>query len=132
MLKRINKLKNIGRFSDLKSSSGNQGDFAEFNVIYAPNASGKTTLCDVLRSLSAGNSEYVTGPKRFGATAAEIEVLLHGQPTPRVALSDKVWSTDPAGTALPRIMIYDDRFVAENVFVGQHVAVEHRRNLYGI
>ncbi len=132
MLKRINKLKNIGRFSELKSSSGNQGDFAEFNVIYAPNASGKTTLCDVLRSLSTGNSEYVTGRKRFGATAAEIEILLHGQPTPRVSLSDNVWSTDPAGTALPRIMIYDDRFVAENVFVGQHVAVEHRRNLYGI
>lgn len=132
MLKRINKLKNIGRFSELKSSSGNQGDFAGFNVIYAPNASGKTTLCDVFRSLSTGKAEYVTGRNRFGATDAEIEVLLHGQPTPKVVLSDKVWSTDPAGTALPRIMIYDDRFVAENVFVGQHVAVEHRRNLYGL
>lgn len=133
MLRRINRLRHVGRFTDLQSASGNQGEFAKFNVIYAQNASGKTTLCDVFRSLSTGNSEYVEGRKRFGSeTAVEIEVLLHGTPTPKAVLTDGTWRSDPAGTSAPRIMIYDDRFVADHVLVGQHVAVEQRRNLFGL
>jgi hypothetical protein len=29
-------------------------------------------------------------------------------------------------------MVYDDRFVADNVLIGHYVAVEQRRNLYGL
>ncbi len=133
MIKRINKLKNVGRFVDLRSQSGTQGDFSELNVIYAQNATGKSTICDVLRSLSTRQPEYVTGRKRFGSnTDIEIEVLLHGTPTPKAVLSNGRWLMDPAGIDTPYIMIYDERFVAENVLVGQHVSVEQRRNLYGL
>ena len=30
------------------------------------------------------------------------------------------------------IHVYDDRFVAENVFIGHHISVDQRRNLYGL
>lgn len=33
MIRRINKLKNVGRFANLRSQRGNQGDFEKFNVI---------------------------------------------------------------------------------------------------
>ena len=51
MIRRINKLKNVGRFVELKSRGGTQSEFAKVNVIYSRNAGGKTTLCDVFRSL---------------------------------------------------------------------------------
>lgn len=133
MIKRINKLKNVGRFIDLKSESGTQGDFSKLNVIYAQNATGKSTICDVLRSLSTGQPEYVTGRKRFGSnTDIEVEVLLHGTPTPKAVLSNGRWLMDSAGIYTPLIMIYDERFVTENVLVGQQVSVEQKRNLYGL
>lgn len=32
----------------------------------------------------------------------------------------------------PKIHIFDDRFVADNVLVGHHINIEQRRNLYGL
>ena len=59
MIKRIIGLKDIGRFESIKSSNGNEGEFSKVNAVYAPNACGKTTLCDVLRSLGTRNPAYV-------------------------------------------------------------------------
>ena len=133
MIRRINKLRNVGLFVELRSRGGNQNEFTKLNVIYALNACGKTTLCDVFRSLGTGNPDYIHGRKRFGSTnAVEIEFLLDGSPTPRVVLSDGEWEIVPAGSNAPRTLVYDDRFVADNVLVGQFVAVEQRRNLYGL
>ena len=133
MIRRINKLKNVGRFVDLKSQGGTQGDFAKVNVIYAPNAGGKTTLCDVFRSLGTGKPDYILGRKRFGATSPiEIEMLFHGSPAPKSVLSGNGWQHEPAGSISHRTLVYDDRFVADNVLIGQFVAVEHRRNVYGL
>lgn len=133
MIRRINKLKNVGRFVDLKSQGGTQGDFAKVNVIYAPNSGGKTTLCDVFRSLGTGKLDYILGRKRFGATSPiEIEVLFHGMPAPKSVLAGNCWQHEPAGSNSHRTLVYDDRFVADNVLIGQFVAVEQRRNVYGL
>ena len=70
MIRRINKLKNVGRFAELRSQGGNQHEFTKVNVIYAPNACGKTTLCDVFRSLGTGKVDFILGRKRFGSTTA--------------------------------------------------------------
>ena len=81
MIRRITKLKNIGHFAELRSRGGNQNEFTKVNVIYALNACGKTTLCDVFRSLGTGNPDCIHGRKRFGSTnAVEIEFLLDGSP----------------------------------------------------
>ena len=39
---------------------------------------------------------------------------------------------DPAGSSAQRTLVYDDRFVADNVLIGHSIAVEQRRNLYGL
>ena len=133
MIRRINTLKNVGRFAELRSLGGNQHEFTKVNVVYAPNACGKTTLCDVFRSLGTGNQDFILGRKRFGSTAAiEIEILLHGSPTPRAVFAPDGWSFQPAGSSVQKILVYDDRFVADNVLVGRSIAVEQRRNLYGL
>lgn len=133
MIRRINKLKNVGRFTDLRSQGGNQHEFTKANVIYAPNACGKTTLCDVFRSLGTGKLDFILGRKRFSSTTAiEIEILLHGSPTPKAVFTPAGWRLEPAGSSAQKTLVYDDRFVADNVLVGHSIAVEQRRNLYGL
>lgn len=133
MIRRINKLKNVGRFAELRSQGGNQHEFAKVNVIYAPNACGKTTLCDVFRSLGSGKLDFILGRKRFGSTTAiEIEILLHGSPTPKAVFAPAGWKLEPTGSSVQKTLVYDDRFVADNVLVGHSIAVEQRRNLYGL
>jgi hypothetical protein len=125
MIRRINKLKNVGRFADLRSQGGNQHEFAKVNVIYAPNACGKTTLCDVFRSLGTGEMDFILGRKRFGSTTAiEVEILLEGSPTPKAVFASAGWKLEPVGGSRPRTLVYDDRFVADNVLVGHSIAVE--------
>ena len=76
MIKRILELKDVGRFSSLKSANGNEGEFARVNIVYAPNACGKTTICDIFRSLSTRNPAYIIGRKRVGeSTAPSIDFL---------------------------------------------------------
>lgn len=133
MIRRINKLKNVGRFAELRSQSGNQHEFTKVNVIYAPNACGKTTLCDVFRSLGTGKLDFILGRKRFSSTAAiEVEILLHGSPTPRAVFAPAGWRLEPTGSSAQKTLVYDDRFVTDNVLVGHFIAVEQRRNLYGL
>jgi wobble nucleotide-excising tRNase len=131
MIKRINTLKRVGRFIELRSSHGAEHDFADLNVIFASNASGKSTLCDVLRSMTSGEPAYVVGRKRLDAgNDPEIVVTLEGANPPQVVrFQNGAWTSS---AATPTIHIYDDRFVAENVLVGHHINVDQRRNLYGL
>lgn len=131
MIKRINTLKRTGRFTNLTCGGGAAGDFTELNVIYAQNASGKSTLCDVLRSMSTGEASYILGRKRLDAAdAPEVVIALAGaNPPETVRFQGGAWQN---GDASPKIHVYDDRFVAENVFVGHHINVDQRRNLYGL
>lgn len=129
MIKRFSVLKGIGRFSTLNSTRGTEGDFSKLNVIYASNACGKSTLCDLFRSLGTANPSYIIGRKKFGSDSQpEIIVQLEGeQHTPRY--QNGQWHDRET---CPPIHVYDDRFVAENVFIGHHINVDQRRNLYGL
>jgi len=128
MIKRINVLKGIGRFTLLNSTSGHQGDFSKLNVIYANNACGKSTLCDVFRSLDTGNPTYIIGRKRLGSNVQqEVVVLMDGGQSTRFQNSQ--WH---GRDHCPPVLVYDDRFIAENVFIGHHISVDQRRNLYGL
>ncbi len=133
MIRRITKLKNVGRFAELRSLSGNQHEFKKVNIIYAPNGCGKTTLCDVFRSLGTGKLDFILGRKRFGSTTEiEIELLLDGSPIPKAVFAPAGWKLEPTGSSAQKTLVYDDRFVADNVLVGHSIAVEQRRNLYGL
>jgi len=128
MIQRINVLKGVGRFSALNPTRGTEGDFSSLNVIYASNACGKSTLCDVFRSLDTGNPAYVIGRKRLGSDAQpEIVISLEGGQATR--FQNAQWHERDN---CPPIHVYDDRFVAENVFIGHHISVDQRRNLYGL
>ena len=128
MIKKIIELKNVGCFEHLRAASGNEGDFAKVNIVYAPNACGKTTLCDVFRSVQTRNPAYVMGRKRIGAgTDPAIKIQLIDNDV--VAFCNRQW--DGALTC-PKIHVFDQRFVNDNVFVGGQIGTEQRRNVYNL
>lgn len=123
MLKKIISIRNVGRF--LNSAASGNSQLAKFTFIAGPNSYGKTTLCAVLRSLQTGEPAHVLGRKTLGATTEPtIKLLLD---TGRADFNGTEWSATK-----PEIAIFDGVFVAENVYSGEAVDIEHKRNLYRV
>lgn len=131
MIKRINTLKGVGRFSELHSAAGADHEFADFNVVFARNSAGKSTLCDIFRSMTSSDSAYVVGRTRLDdGNDPEIIVSLDiSSQSEVIRFQGGAWVN---AAVSPKIYTYDDRFVAENVLVGHHINADQRRNLYGL
>lgn len=123
MLKKFISIKNVGRF---KSYSA-QGDIElkRYNLFFAENGRGKTTLCAILRSLQSGAAAHVTGRATLGSTdAPEVRLLADGA---TLAFSNGAWNS-----TVTDIAIFDSTFISENVFSGDFVDIDHKRSLYRV
>ena len=123
MLQRIISIKNVGRFQNCDA----MGDvtFRRFTLVFAENGRGKTTLCAILRSLFTNTPAFIIGRKTLGSIEPpEVQLLLdNGNTTFRKG----AWSS-----AFPDIALFDGVYVSENVFAGDVIDTEHRRNLYRV
>ena len=128
MIKKIIELKNVGCFEHLRAASGNEGDFAKVNIVYAPNACGKTTLCDGFRSIQTRNPAYVMGRKRIGGSA-DPAIKIQLEDNGIVEFCNRQWG---GMSTCPTIHVFDQRFVNDNVFVGGQIGTEQRRNIYNL
>jgi wobble nucleotide-excising tRNase len=124
MIKKIVAIRNVGRLEKCNA----QGDltFRKLTLIFAENGRGKTTLTDVFRSLSTGNAEYILGRKTLGSAFPPSALVLIDD-NKAVTFKDGAW--DGAG---PRLSIYDSTFIHENVYAGDHIDHEHKKNLYRV
>ncbi|MFC1672594.1 AAA family ATPase [Pseudomonadota bacterium] len=123
MLKKITSIQNVGKFKN----AGAAGDtaFDEHTMIYAPNGYGKTTLCTILRSLSENDPNHVIGRKTLGSpNDPKVEILMQG--------AGAVFDQGTWNMGLPAIAVFDGTFVAENVYSGDAVDIDHKRNLYRV
>lgn len=81
MLQRVISIKNVGRFKNCAAA----GDvaFRRYTMIFAEKARGKTTVCDILGSLSRNSPDIIIGrtntPKR-GAARSSIADRLRRDP----------------------------------------------------
>lgn len=124
MLRRFIFIRNVGRFKNSAATPNPQLGKSVF--IHGANGYGKTTLCAVLRSLQCGSGAYVTGRRTLGAAdEPNIELLLDDNAVARFA--NGAWNR-----TLPDISIFDGTFVAENVYSGDVVDTDQRRNLYRV
>jgi wobble nucleotide-excising tRNase len=129
MIKKIKELSDIGIFQMLKSSNGTDGDFGKLNVLYAENGCGKSTICDVLRAVGTSDSRYLIGRRRIGGTNAPcLTILMEDGKT--IQYRNAEWHFSDG--IRPSILVYDDRFVSDNVFVGHQIDIAQKRNLYGV
>ena len=123
MLQKIIALKNIGRFRNCAFS----GDvtFRRVTLIFAENGRGKTTLCAMLRSLLTNQPALVLGRTTLGSAAPPAAHLVFA--SGHITFRNGAWSQ-----AFPSLAIFDGQFVSDNVFAGDVVDTEHRRNLYRV
>lgn len=123
MLQRVISIRNVGRFKNCAAS----GDvtFRRYTLVFAENARGKTTLCDILRSLARNAPDIVVGRTTLGSTEPpDIQLLTPGG---TLRFRNGTWSS-----GYPNIHVFDGTYVRENIFAGDVVDTEHRRNLYRV
>jgi len=98
---------------------------AETEPYYAENARGKTILADVMRSLKLGQGDIVLGRRMLGSTApTEIDIRLDASTAKFRAMG---WDT-----TYPNLLVFDSTFVHQNIYAGDVVGHDHKRNLYQV
>ena len=122
MIDRIQLIRNIGQFDSV--SAGGQIPLKNLTLVYAENGRGKTTFAAVLRSLGSGDPVPIIERQRLAAANPPHVVLTPSTGAP-VVFQNRVWSQP-----LADIAVFDDVFVAENVYTGLVVEAEQRQNLH--
>lgn len=123
MLEKIVQIKRIGRFRDYAAN----GDvtFRKLTLVYAENGRGKTTLCAILRSLQSGQPEFIAERRSLGtADAPFVHIRLNSA---NYQFTNAAWTVTH-----PDILIFDPVFVNDNVYSGDYVEHEHKKNLYRV
>ena len=123
MLKRIREIRNIGRFADCHDAGR---EFSKETIIFGYNAQGKSTLTAIIRSIQTGNNDILIGRKTFGSTEG-IRIAIDfedGDTNDQYVFQNRAWNK-----ANPNILIFDAKFIADNVFAGENVTFDQQKNL---
>src|ERR1700687_95387 len=123
MLSRIQLLRNVGQFDSVDTGATILLD--RYVLVYAENGRGKTTLTAILRSLATGDPIPISERRRLAAANPPHVVLQCAGGPPAAVFENGTWSR-----TFPNLMIFDDRFVNENVHSGLSVEAEHRQKLH--
>ena len=124
MLKRIQNITNIGRFIDCKVPGC---EFGPTTIIFGFNTQGKSTFTAILRSVETGNNDILIGRKTFGATTdkkVEIDFDTGSGGNDKYVFQNRAWNKNN-----PNIVIFDSKFIADNVFDGESISFDQQKNL---
>ncbi len=123
MIRKFISIENVGKFRACKPKG--DVELRPITLVYAENGRGKTTLCDILRSLRTGDPDYVRGRTTLGPTVT---------PTVKIRLDNTNATFDGTtwSTTLPELRVFDSLFIHENVYAGERVEHEQKRNLYRV
>jgi len=94
-------------------------------MLFAENGRGKTTLCAILRSLQTGRPEYILERKTLNASDP---TSVHA----RISGSNITFGTNGWSDTKPEISVFDSVFVHDNVYSGDYVSHDHKKNLYQV
>lgn len=123
MINKIKRLKTIGKFYDF-SGQANDLDWSGNTFVFAPNAYGKTTLVNVLRSLRNNDSKLMRARKTLGAAAApEAIIVIDGV--------NHVFNGTSWNRPFPSVQIFDAPFIHANI-LAHEIGHEHKKNIHKI
>lgn len=119
-IKKFLSVKNVGR---LVNCTQKGPELSRYNLFFAENGRGKTTLCAVLRSLQTGEYEHISERTTIAPVTNDPEAML------RLDAGNTTYKAQTWSTTVPEIAIFDATFVAQNVHAGEYVSRDHRTNL---
>ncbi len=122
-IKQVKHIASVGRFRNCVAD----GDvtFKKYTLLFGENGRGKTTLCSILRSLQTNNPDLIVGRKTLGDDRKPNVVLTLGAGT--ALFKDESWNQ-----AQPNLRIFDAQYVAENIYLGDAIGTDQRRNLCNV
>lgn len=114
---------NLGRFLKYRAS-GDVG-FSELTLIYGDNGSGKTTLTALIGSLASGDASPIAERATLGVEEPpRVEI--------RSSSGNHTFAKGAWSATHPLVEVFDESFVRDNVYAGDVVGIEQRRNLYQV
>jgi wobble nucleotide-excising tRNase len=126
MLTKINKIKGIGVYHDY-SSSGEGLNFKKNTAIYAENGYGKSTLVAVIRSMIESNPDIIIGRPTLGKNLNQFAIINVTGGT--VKFENGLWSTHTTTGHCPELIIFDEQYVQDNLFV-KEIEAGHKKKIY--
>lgn len=122
-LEKIIDIQKAGCFEKLHVPSALR--FSKVTLMFGENGWGKSTIADILRSLTTDDPRIICGREML-ATAGNQKALLlvDGQ---QAEFDGEQWKG-----VCPKIAVYDQIFVNENIFSGDTVSHDHLKRQYGL
>jgi len=130
LIKRIKHICDIGCYS--KCHAGNI-QLEKLSFIYGENCYGKSTLCDIMRSLADDNPTYITDRKTIpaienGDQRVQLSIL-HPDSTQETSVNFRNGSWEPKLTGVLNLEVFDSDFIYRNVFTGLTIQRENYENI---
>jgi len=123
MITKCKRIKNVGKFYDF-SCQANALDWHKNTFLFAPNAYGKSTLVNVLRSLRDNDPKLIRSRKTLDkVTAPEAVIVIDGA---NHVFNDTKWDRP-----FPNIRIFDVPFIHANILTHE-IEHEHKKNIHKI
>ncbi len=126
MIERIKSIKNIGTY---ENSGNGRIELDRFSYIYAANTYGKTTFCDIIRSLKTLDCSYILKRRRIGikpTEKCEVDFTISGK---NVKFDGSTWIIPADADISKNIEVFDVNFVEENVFTNGVIEHKNKENL---
>lgn len=130
MIKKIKSITNVGKHKSLRTEGGTETDFEKFVPLLGPNAKGKSTLSAIFSSLRSGNSDLIIGRRTFQTTADQIVSIEMVDAAGQI--NNLIFRNSNWQTTYPNIEVFDNRFVANNVYISEKINEEHEKNVQSV
>src|SRR5208337_2848708 len=107
MITKVKFLKNIGKFYDC-TAKGNELDWCKNTFLFSPNAYGKSTLVDVLRSLRDNEPKFIRARRTLNAVGVpEAVIIIDGV--------NHIFNGTKWDKPYPAIQLFDVPFIHANI-----------------
>jgi len=131
MLKRIQSIRSVGCFINAQCAPI---QFEPLTFIYAENCYGKSTLCDILRSLEEHNAEYIRSRKSVPnpphqKQRVQLTVSIPDQDNETLLTFGEADGWVPSLPNDLRILVFDTEFIHRNVFTGLSIERKNHENI---
>lgn len=121
LIERIKRIKNIGGY---ENAGNGQIQLKPYTFIYAANTYGKTTFCDIIRSLKTNDVSIINNRKRVGMKNSDKCEVSFTVNKLNIDYDGACWSVPDSVDIRENLQIFDINFVNENVFTNFNI--EHR------